>query len=105
MHIRERVAQADPAAVGTPNVAAQIASGQIHLRRAGAFEIDPADVGAISVTAQIAEAIVVHADVVHGNILIANSVGRTAAAQIDPADVRGINIAGADVFAAIYCSA
>jgi len=50
-----RVAQGNPAAIGAPDIAAQIAGRQIDLRLAvGLLECDPADVCAVGVAAQVA---------------------------------------------------
>src|SRR5208282_5385558 len=89
----------NPAAVRAPDVAAQITGDQVDGRRAVGFEINPADVGTPGVAAQIAERIEVHAKVGGGIVLILDAVGRRAAAEVDPADVGGINEAGADVLA------
>ena len=98
LHISHGVAQRNPAAIGTVNIAAELAGEQIHLGCAGVLEINPADVCAIGITAQIAKAVLVHAEIAGGIVLILDLVGGRAAAEVDPADVGGIDIAGADVF-------
>ena len=87
LHIRNGVAQGNPAAIRAPDVATQIARDQIHFRRTVILKVDPADVCAISKAAQIAEAVLIYSKVIGGKILIINAVGRTAAAQVDPADI------------------
>src|ERR1019366_2502685 len=97
LDVGDGVAQGNPAAIGAPDVAAHLAVEQVHLGHAVGLEIDPADVRAPGITAQVAEAVLVHAEVGGGIVLILNLIGGRAAAEINPADVGGIDVAGADI--------
>src|SRR5205807_9667120 len=99
LHNGKSVAQGDPAAIGGVNGAAEVAGGQIHPGRAVIFKIDPPDIRAPGKAAQIAEAVVVHAVIGCGIVLVLDAVGGRVAAEVNPADVRRVDVARADLFA------
>ncbi len=99
LHVGDSIAESDPAAVGAPDRAAELARHEVHVRRTVAFKINPANVGAPSVTTEIAEAVAVHSKIIRCEVLIIDPVGGGSTAEVDPADIRGIRIPRAHVAA------
>src|SRR4029077_11516871 len=93
------VAQANPTAIGAPDITRHPARLEVHLGRAVGLEIEPANVRAVSITAQVAQAILVDPKIIGRKVLIIDAIGGSTAAQADPARVGRVDGTRADVLA------